>query len=309
MKIITLTLNPAFDMHCVCDDFKPYNENFASISSYEAGGKGINISRALCVNGIENTAYVIVGNQNKDDFLNYLKKDNVCYKEFTVSGRIRENITLHTVGKKETRISFLGFNCNNEIIFEIQNELFKENLRDCVVTLTGSVPDGVDVEAVKQFLKHLKEKGARVVIDSRSFTRDDIVEVSPWLIKPNEEEIKMYSNNDVTDINSGAIAARVLHKEGIENVMISLGSRGAVLCNADGVFAAQVPNVDVVSTIGAGDSTVAGFLDGAIKGVSSDKMLKNAVAYGSAACLKEGSAPPQKSDIAAIYNKVIVYTL
>ena len=309
MNIITLTLNPAFDMHCVCNDFKPYNENFASISSYEAGGKGINISRALCVNGIENTAYVIVGNQNKDDFLNYLKKDNVSYKEFTVLGRIRENITLHTVEKSETRISFSGFNCNNEIIFKIQDELFKENLNDCVVTLTGSVPAGVDIEVVKQFLKHLKEKGARVVIDSRSFTRDDIVEVSPWLIKPNQEEIKMYSDNDVTDVNSAIVAARALHKEGIENVMISLGSKGAVLCNADGVFAAQVPNVDVVSTIGAGDSTIAGFLDGAIKGLNSAGILKNAASYGSAACLKEGSAPPQKSDIIAIYDKVIVYLL
>ena len=119
----------------------------------------------------------------------------------------------------------------------------------------------------------------------------------------------MYSNNDVTDINSAIVAAKALYKEGIENVMISLGSKGAVLCNADGVFVAQVPNVDVVSTIGAGDSTIAGFLDGATKGLSSAKMLKNAVAYGSAACLKEGSAPPQKSDITAIYNKVIVYTL
>ncbi len=309
MNIITLTLNPAFDMHCMCDNFKPYNENFASISSYEAGGKGINISRALCVNGIENTAYIVVGNQNKDDFLNHLKKDNVSYKEFTVSGRIRENITLHTVGENETRISFSGFTCNNEILFAIQEELFKENLRDCVVTLTGSVPDGVDIEAVKQFLKSLKQKGVKAVVDSRSFTREDIIEISPWLIKPNEEEIKMYSHTDVTDINSAIVAAKALYKEGIENVMISLGSKGAVLCNDDGIFAAQVPNIDIKSTIGAGDSTIAGFLDGAIKGLNSAKILKNAVSYGSAACLKEGSAPPQKSDIIAIYDKVIVYPL
>ncbi len=309
MKIITLTLNPAFDVHCYADDFKPFSENLANITSYEAGGKGVNISRTLTANGISNTAYIVVGDENKEKFLKRLDEDNINYKEFVVSGAIRENITLHTKDKPETRISFAGFKADEKVIDTIKEELEKETKEDLIVTLTGRIANGMDIEKVKRLLMSLKDKGAKIVIDSRSFTKRDILDVKPYLIKPNEEEISMYTDVEVVDFLSAKKAAQKIKDEGVENVLISLGSKGALLCSDDGVFCAEAPKIEVLSTIGAGDSSIAGFIESISNGESYAMALKNAIAYGSAACLCEGTKPPEIKDVKEIYKRIKINKL
>ena len=96
MKIITLTLNPAFDVHCSADHFEACHENLAVITEREAGGKGVNISRALSMNGVPNLALLAVGDENGADFCRELDKDAMTYDVIELKGRIRENITIHT---------------------------------------------------------------------------------------------------------------------------------------------------------------------------------------------------------------------
>ncbi len=304
MKIITLTLNPAFDIHCYTDDFKPFSENLANITSYEAGGKGVNISRTLMANGISNTAYIVVGDENKEGFLKRLDEDNINYKEFVVSGAIRENITLHTKDKPETRISFTGFSADDKVIDAIKADLEKETKEDLIITLTGRIANGMDIDNLKKLLINLKDKGAKIVIDSKSFTKKDISDVKPYLIKPNEEEISIYTDIEVTDFLSAKEAAKKIKDEGVENVLISLGKNGAILCSDDGTYYAKAPKVNVLSTIGAGDSSVAGFIDAISNGQSYADALRNAIAYGSAACLCEGTKPPKKKEIEELYKRI-----
>ncbi len=303
MNIISLTLNPAIDIHCFVKTFEPFLENLAEITDKEAGGKGINISRALAENGIENTAYVVVGKENGEDFLKQLDADKINYKALFTDGRIRENITIHTENQPETRISFLGFSADESLIDNIKSMLENEELDNSIVALTGRLPDGLNIEYVKYFLKELKAKGAKIVLDSRSFSKQDIKDTKPWLIKPNEEEIKMYSDISVKDFKSAKEAAQKLKAEGVENVMISLGARGAVLCCDDGTFFAEAPKINAVSTIGAGDSTIAGFIAAIVKGKSYYEALNMAVLFGSAACMTQGTRPPKKEDIEKLTKK------
>lgn len=297
MKIITLTLNPAFDTHCFIEDFKPYFENLARITSFDACGKGVNISRALNTAGIDNTAILIFGEDNADAFKKRLTDDGVRFEGVTVKGKIRENITVHTEGKEETRISFEGFECDGRILDTVSS-LIGDDLSDTVITFTGRAPLGVTVTELKVFLSGLRSKGAKLVIDSRSFTDiNDIAEVGPWLIKPNAEEIRMYTDVKVTDFESAATAAEQLQRLGIENVMISLGSLGAVLSCEGDVFICPAAKITPLSTVGAGDSSIAGFIAASALGLGKDAALKYAVCYGSAACLTEGSAPPRKEDV------------
>lgn len=309
MKIITLTLNPAIDVHCYTENFAPFSENLADVISNDAGGKGINISRALKETDIPNVAYLIVGDENKDSFLQKLKADKINYKEFIVSGRIRENITLHTKNQPETRISFSGFSGDESVIDEIGKMLEQEDLHDAIVTFTGRAPKGVNIEYIKEFLLLLKSKGAKLVVDSRSFSKADIIDVAPWLIKPNEEEIRMYSDIEVKDAVSAKAAAVALKQQGVENVIISLGGSGAVLACSDGVFFAKAPKINVVSTIGAGDSSIAGFIGAISKGETVKTALLTAVAYGSAACMTKGTNPPKLSDIKRLLDDISVKEL
>ena len=309
MKIITLTLNPAFDMHCYAKGFELYHENLADITAFEAGGKGVNISRALVSGGVENKALAVIGSENGDAFKRALLDDGIDCIYIDVQGRIRENITLHTDNATETRISFRGFEADISLLERVESALMDIIDADTVITFTGSLPKGIGAEEAKEMLIRIKEKGAKIVIDSRSFKLDDIKAVYPWLIKPNEEEIAMYSDMSVTDLESAAKAALTLRESCAENVMISLGGAGAVLACSDGVFSANAPKIKVLSTIGAGDSSIAGFIVAAKEGSSYPEMLKRAICYGSAACMSEGTRPPIPQDIAALSKAVTVNKL
>ncbi len=309
MKIITLTLNPAFDMHCYTESFEPYHENLAEITSLDAGGKGVNISRALLSCGTESQALVVLGDENKDSFERALKDDGIDCIPIVTKGRIRENITLHTSGAPETRISFKGFEADSTLLKTVEDILLDAVDSDTVVTFTGSLPKGMEVKESREMLIKLKERGAKIVIDSRSFKLDDIICVRPWLIKPNEEEIALYSSLSVTDLESAADAALKLRESCAENVMISLGGAGAVLACEDGIFSANAPKIDVLSTIGAGDSSIAGFIAAAKEGLSYPEMLRNAISCGSAACMTEGTKPPRAEDVSELFKKVNVKKL
>lgn len=306
MKIYTITLNPAFDIHASAETLTLGKENFACVTNRDAGGKGINISRALAANRIENTAVAVLGRDNSADFVSLLRDYGVNYVAIERKGRIRENLTMHT-SDGETRISFSGFSLDSSVLDEISDMIDAD--ADTVVTFTGSVPSGVEISECKNFLNRLKRMGAKIVVDSKSFTLDDLIDVKPWLIKPNGEEIEVYSHKEVKKFEDCKDIATELCGRGIENVMISLGDKGAMLVN-DGVATVAVPpSIVALSTVGAGDSTIAGFISAYSSGESIDKCLARAVAYGTAACLTRGTTPPKASDVEKIIGKVEIFSI
>ena len=305
MKIITITLNPAFDIHCYTRNFRPFQENLARITERAAGGKGVNISRALTANGIENTALVVLGDENAEEFRRSLSAYGMNVREIIVGGRIRENMTLHTDDSPETRISFSGFDADDSLLSSVA-DMLKEADGDTVVTFTGRVPEGLSLDAVKNMLIGLRDKGVKIVIDSKSFGIQDLIECRPWLIKPNDEEIVDYCDTTIDGLETAVAEAEKLRGLGIENVMISLGSKGAVLACDDGRFIVDAPRIDVRSTIGAGDSSIGGFIAALSKGLPFADMLRWAVSFGSAACMTEGTEPPERSDVERLLSEITV---
>ena len=306
MKIITLTLGPAFDMHCHADSLALDHENLVYMDLCQAGGKGVNISRALVRNGTPNLALLVLGAENADSFLRNLDADGVTYEAITVPGRIRENITIHT-GATETRISFPGFRVEPQVLPQVEEKLLALVDEDTVVTMTGRVAEGMAVADVIRMLRGAAAKGAKIVVDSRSFTLSDLIELKPWLIKPNQEEISAYLGREIHSLQQTVAEAKALHEAGIANVMISMGSDGALLVCDEGMFIAVPPKVEVKSTIGAGDSSIAGFA--ACPDHRPEQRLMWAVSYGTAACMAEGTLPPRPEDVEAVREKVILKTL
>ncbi len=301
MRIITLTLSPAFDVHLSVPNFEAEKENLVEASTRDIGGKGINISRALCENGVENCALVVLGDENGSDFLRGMDVCGLTDRMIlTVDGRIRENMTIHPVGKDETRISFKGFRADAALLDRVYGMIAPD--KDTVVTFTGSLPGGISGDECEAFLRRIKESGARLVIDSKSVPLDMLKRLNPWLIKPNSEELSAYLGE--LDFEGIVNAARELHEGGIENALISLGGDGSVLACNEGTFKVTAPKIDVVSTIGAGDSMIAGFI-AAMDGDAEAK-LRTATAYGSAACLTEGTNPPTKENVAKLSAEVII---
>lgn len=304
MKIYTLTLNPAYDIHANTAHFLPCRENLAHVTSRDAGGKGVNISRALYSGGTQNTAVIVLGKENGGEFRQSLADFGLDCLYFEKEGRIRENLTLHCAVTGETRISFAGFTVDESILSDVESAMEVDG--DTYITFTGRVPGGISMDSVKAFLKRLQNKGAKIVVDSKSFSLADLLEVKPWLIKPNQEEISEYFGCEIADFRQAAEKAKLLHDGGIENAMISLGGDGALLVCGDGLFTATAPEIQPVSTIGAGDSSIAGFLAAATAGKCAAECLKTAVAYGTAACLTAGSLPPAAEEIQKIFEQIHV---
>lgn len=306
MNVVTLTLNPAFDCHCQGKELRLHQENFVVPLSREAGGKGVNLSRALLAAGRDSRCVVITGQDNEAPFCAALNKDGLRVFAVSVSGSIRENLTVHQEGCPETRISFPGFSVSPQALPLVEQAVGAVD-QDSVIAFTGSAPEGLSAEDVTELLLRLKARGARLAVDSRLFSLDELSRLRPWLTKPNREEAARWFSQEIDTPQDAFDVARRLHKSGVENALVSLGKEGAVLCCSQGLFYAKAPAVPVLSTVGAGDSTLAGFLCGAAQALSPQDCLRKAVAFGSAACLTPGSRPPKKEDIGRLEKQVMLF--
>ncbi len=310
MNCITLTLNPAFDRHCRVHDFSTGREHLATEEHLDAGGKGINLARALAVGGVDALALVVLGEENAPQFCAALDADRLHYTTLTIPGRVRENLTIHSEDAGETRVSFAGFEASEALLDRVSALLEAHMKKDTVITFTGRAPRGIGMPAIRAFLEGLKRKGCRIVIDSRSFeTLEEITAARPWLIKPNREELSFYLGREVENLEQLVSVAKDLHSAGVDNVLISLGGEGALLSCSEGCFYAKAPEVEFRSAIGAGDSAIGGFIAATLEGCTSAECLARAIAFGSAACMRDGTLPPLARDIEDLLARIRVTRL
>lgn len=306
-SILTVTLNPAFDLHLSLDAFLPERENYAHAARTDAGGKGVNISRVLTALGVENEALLALGTENGAPFEAALRADGIRFCPFYTEGRIRENITLHPAGARETRVSLDTFSLSADAFARIGDALLAAAGSDTAIAFAGRIPRGVEKGAVVALLGSLKRAGAALYLDCNSLVAADLKAIRPTFIKPNEEEIVALYGEPVAGAEDAARAALRMVVDGYaERVMISLGERGAAFADAFGAITVRVPAVTPVSTIGAGDSTVAGMIAAAQKGLAREEALCFACACGTAACLTEGTAPPDAATVEEILSRVTV---
>ncbi len=302
MDIVTLTLNPAIDVHCQTDRFCLHAENRAKVMCRHSGGKGINTGAALAAFGIPCTCVAAVGTENADAFLHGLSGlDDV--RPLFIKGRVRENITVHA-SDGETRLSFEGAPVPADFAKQLY-AVVPPPSSNTVLTLSGSLPPGFSSAQAVSFLRQAQERGARIAVDCQSLSLSDLFFLRPFLIKPNTEEAAALIGRPVTKKDAPALA-EAWHNQGISHVLLSLGKDGLAYAGDDGVFLAHPPNIEVCSTVGAGDSAMAGFLAGQSLGVSSADCVRLAVAFGSAACLTLGNDPPRKEDIDRLLPQIAI---
>lgn len=309
MKIITVNLNPAYDIYYRVPGFRQYKENLAESVSVFTGGKGMNVSRALKTNGIGSTAYLLLGRENSQAYTDGITADGIDARIFYAPGRIRENLTFLTDGIPETRVSVNSFSASPTDLGKILQALSEECLPDTVIVCSGKFPKGISAGCAMDFVRELKKISQRVVLDSNTFSAEQVVSLSPWLIKPNDEEIETLCGRPVSDTDDCLSAAEELFRGGISNVFVTLGENGAVYCGELGKCRASVPHIAPLSTIGAGDSTVAGFVAAYSSGRPLEDCVRTACAFGTAACLEVGTNPPKPERVAELYRQIKITIL
>lgn len=305
MNIITLTPNPAIDIHLACDSFKAGKYNTAQTLSRESAGKGVNVSRALAENGVPNICYIMLGDKTKESYLAPLADYKMTVKCSFTEGACRENINIHHK-RSETVIAGVGPCVTGRNVDEFMRSMRQYSGEGTYLVLSGSISQGSDREAILEALFKLSCSGVSIIVDSKSFTLEEIIPLNPYLIKPNEEEVELLTGIVIKSDSDAISAAEAIYAMGIKNVLITRGGEQAVFATESGVYLAEPERVEVKSTVGAGDSTVAGFLYGIYHGYSITECLRTAVAFGCAACTTEGTLPPPACQIKSILPDIKV---
>lgn len=288
-NIISVTLNPSIDVTLWTDDMHFDATNRVLEEKREAGGKGINVSRVVQTFGMPNLCLSVVGEDNSDEFAGYLEEESIHYELLKVQGAVRENLTLRN-GDRTMKINrkgpFLSVMMIGALMALIQSRMNEGD----IVMFGGSLPENVAVSDYVELMMAVKQAGGRVVVDSDLLTLEDYRRVSPWLIKPNIHELRRIL--PVEDDSDEAVlrAACTLQRAGVENVLVSRGADGIMCVNAQCAVKADSPKVEAKSTVGAGDSALAGFLIGTVKEYGVEECVRLASACGSACVMQDGTA-------------------
>lgn len=302
--IVTLTPNPSHDRTvALTGPLERGTVQRADSVTSQAGGKGVNISRAAVTAGIPSIA--VLPAPAEDPFVLELLAAGIDCRAVPTTGALRVNITISEPDGTTTKLNSPGPTVTPEVLTALTESLVRRAGSADWIVLAGSLPPGAPTGWYAELVGVLREHGARVAVDTSDAPLRALVEAlpgsAPHLMKPNGEELASFTGADAdlleSDPAAAAKAARTLVEQGVETVLATLGGHGAVLVTADGAWHASPPPTTVVSTVGAGDSSLFGYLLGDLRRRTPAQRLALAVAYGSAAAGLPGTTIPHPSQV------------
>jgi 1-phosphofructokinase len=302
--IVTLTANPSHDRTVTLSGplVRGAVIRTESVTS-QAGGKGVNISRAAIAAGLPSIA--VLPARKDDPFVIELLAAGIDCRPVPTHGDLRVNITITEPDGTTTKLNSPGAEVTPAVLTGLEDELRRRAGSADWIVLAGSLPPGAHAEWYSELVGVLRKTSARVAVDTSEAPLKALVArldlAAPHLMKPNGEELASFTGADPELLESDPVqaarAARTLVDQGVETVLATLGPHGAVLVNRDGAWHAMPPPTTVVSTVGAGDSSLFGYLLGDVRQRGPAKCLALAVAYGSAAAGLPGTTIPIPSQV------------
>lgn len=303
--IITVTLNPAIDKTAQVDTMVANGLNRLDQVILDVGGKGINVSKAIKELGGQSICTGFTAGNNGRWIENKLDELGLEYRFVHVDGDTRMNLKVLDKEMNLTELNEVGTEIKEEDLETFKKELLEMTFPGDMVVLSGSVPRGVPRTIYKELTTLLKEKGAKVILDADGDLFMHGIEAGPSLIKPNKYELCKYFglSEDVSDLDLIENAQKLLYK-GIDTVVISLGSKGAIFITHDEV--ARVPGLKIVahSAVGAGDSMVGALAYGIEQEKELIPLIKLAVATSAGAVMTQGTKAPSLEVVEKLMNEV-----
>lgn len=274
--IYTVTFSPTLDYVVEVDNFQQGAINRTSSEKVYPGGKGVNVSIALKNFGYENTALGFIAGFTGAEIKRLLHGIGVRNNFINVEKGM-SRINMKIISKEETAINGQGPEITDEDLGILYARLRCLVDGDYLV-LAGHIPDTLPSDMYKQVLQFLEGRSLNVVVDAERELLTDTLQYHPWLIKPNRDELGEIFGVQINTREEAVPYAHKLQEMGARNVLVSMGALGAVLVAEDGtIYSAAAIKGDVVSTVGAGDSMVAGFIAGYL---GSDGDMKTAFKEG-----------------------------
>jgi len=257
--------------------------------------------------GVTNKALGFTGGFDGEELEGRLVNEGISCDFIRISGETRINLVVNDMKTGNQTI----FSARGPEIkpFEIMQMIHKVEKLDNpeIVIISGSLPPGVHPEIYRKIIEIIKGKGARVVLDTDGDALRASIQSIPDIIKPNVHELSRLSGTSLKNMKEILDTAGDISRKGISTILVSMGAKGILLVSENEQYLAAPPKVNVVNTIGAGDSAVAGFVYGIVSGKSPGESLAYAVAAGTATTLRPGSALCTKDDFLKLIPMVKLY--
>ncbi|MDO5783646.1 MAG: 1-phosphofructokinase [Eubacteriales bacterium] len=296
--IYTVTFNPSLDYSIRIDDFKTGVLNRTSYEEIRVGGKGINVSIVLTSLGVENVALGFIAGFTGEEIESGMQKLG-CKTSFIHLPHGFSRINVKLSGEQETEMNGMGPAVSPKTVDQFMLRLQRLLKPGDTLVLSGSIPHSMPQDIYERILETIDTNEIRVVVDTSSNLLRRTLAFHPFLIKPNLMELGELFERSLVEYDDIVGCAKHLQEEGACNVLVSMGSEGAILVTEEGqVFSAPAPAGNLVDSIGAGDSMVAGFLAGYMERGSMVDGFAKGIAAGSATAYKAGLAT--REEIAAI---------
>ncbi|WP_312763869.1 1-phosphofructokinase [Stutzerimonas balearica] len=302
-RVLTVTLNPALDLTLQLPALRLGEVNRSDNLQVHAAGKGLNVAQVLADLGHQLTVTGFLGEANAQPFEQLFAARGFADEFVRVAGETRSNIKLAEADGRITDINGPGLEVGGAQREELLARLARLVPGHELVVVAGSLPRGVDSHWFVEMLNTLKALGARLALDTSGAALREGLAAKPWLIKPNEEELAEARGLDPADARALADEARRLNAR-IEHVVVSQGAEGVSWFAPAAAWHAQPPKVRVVSTVGAGDSLLAGMLHGLLAGWPAERTLAHATAIAAQAVGQVGFGITDRAQLAELETAV-----
>ncbi|MEK3978537.1 1-phosphofructokinase [Psychrobacillus sp. FSL K6-2836] len=285
--IVTLTLNVALDQYYHVPAFTKGDVHRAAKNISSAGGKGLNVARVIRQLGFPVLAVGLTGGHTGQRVVELLDRDQIPHR-FTDTGvETRECINIVDENSISTEVLGKGEEISPEVISRFIQD-FEEVLGEAsLVTMSGSVMKGMPVDIYAQLIGMCSKRNIPVVLDTSGEYLAKGLEAAPFVIKPNIHELEQLFGTKLETEEQVITFGNKLLDNGIKNVIVSLGEKGALFISKKGVLRATPPKLDIINTVGSGDSMVAAIACSMIDSHEDELKLQLAIAVSAANTLSE----------------------
>jgi len=303
--IYTITLNPALDHYVELDTLRVDDANRMRAECLYAGGKGIDVSRALHRLGGASIALGFIGGHNGALLTELLRREGITPHFTPIAQETRRDIIVNVRGaRRQTMLNARGPLVSRREWRAFLEHLAALELRDAYVVMGGSLPRGLPPEAYRDIIRLVQRRGALAVLDADGRSLREGLRARPFAIKPNVNELRRLTHRRLSSEGALLRTAQALHRDGVEVVLVSRGGKGLMAVHGGGALSAMPPRVAVKSTVGAGDSCVAGFVLRHAGGKPFEDGVRYATAAGTAATLSPGNELCRREDVERIAPRV-----
>lgn len=288
MSIYTCTMNLAIDLFIETEEMHPFMVNRTKEDDIQANGKGVNVSLVLKMLDFPSTALGFSAGFTGKYIEDYLQQKQIQTDFIEVPGVTRINVfTQVNQTGEEYKLVNQGPEIPQTAVHNFLNQIRVLQAED-YLCVSGSLPRGLSPKVLIEISRICQEKGVHLIIDSSDQEAMDCLPYRPFLLKPNEEELSSWFGRKMVTDEDYFVYGQRLVELGAEDVLLSLGEKGAILFTKDRVFRGNSPKGKVVNTACAGDTMLGAFLAGYMNRRPLDETLRKSIAAGSSTAFRKG---------------------